>query len=62
VVIDPRISFGAPVVSGIPTWVVKGRWEAGENIFDIREDFGLDENDIRHALTFEGIQIEQNAA
>ncbi|MFH1140798.1 MAG: hypothetical protein V1724_03810, partial [Chloroflexota bacterium] len=27
--IDPRIAFGAPIVGGIPTWVLKGRWKAG---------------------------------
>jgi hypothetical protein len=26
VIIDPQVSFGAPMVSGIPTWAVKGRW------------------------------------
>ena len=28
IVIDPRVSFGAPSVNGVPTWVLKGRWEA----------------------------------
>ena len=57
VTIDPRVRFGAPTVSGIPTWVLKGRWEAGEGIEQIREDFGLSPNVISHGLSFEGIQI-----
>lgn len=57
VVIDPRVSFGAPTVSGIPTWVLKGRWNAGEDIKDIMDDFGLGEEEVSRALTFEGIQM-----
>ena len=56
VVIDPRISFGAPTVRGIPTWVLKGRWSAGESVADIKDDFGLGEEEITHGLAFEGIQ------
>ena len=57
VVIDPRISFGAPTVKGIPTWVLKGRWNAGESVADIKDDFGLAEEEVTHALAFEGIQL-----
>lgn len=56
VIIDPRISFGAPSVFGTPTWVVKGRWDAGESIKDIAYDFGISKNLVENALTFEGIQ------
>jgi uncharacterized protein (DUF433 family) len=54
VIIDPRISFGAPTVSGTPTWVIRGRWEAGESIEDIAEDFGLKKPEVKKALAFEG--------
>src|SRR5688572_23097113 len=30
IIIDPRIAFGAPTVKGTPTWIVKGRFDAGE--------------------------------
>ena len=53
--IDPRISFGAPAIKGVPTWVVKGRWEVGESIEDIAEDFNLKEDFVFEALRFEGI-------
>ena len=56
--IDPRVSFGAPTVKGIPTWALKGRWDAGERIRDIQEDFGLKEEDVRHALQFEGAETD----
>lgn len=57
VVIDPRISFGAPTVKGIPTWVLKGRSSAGEDIEDIMDDFGLGEEEITRGLAFEGVQL-----
>ena len=53
IVIDPRISFGAPAVRGIPTWVIRGRFEAGESNSDIAEDFGLKPDEVRKALKFE---------
>ena len=56
--IDPRVSFGAPTVSGIPTWTLKGRWDAGESICDMQEDFRLSADDVRYALQFEGVELE----
>ena len=55
--IDPRISFGAPMVRGVPTWVLKGRWEAGETIPDIIDDFGIEEDEIVEGLKFKGYPI-----
>ena len=57
VIIDPRVSYGAPMVKGIPTWVLKGRWIAGESIADIQEDFNLGEKDIADGLRFEGVKV-----
>lgn len=57
VIIDPRIAFGAPAVRGIPTWVLKGRWRAGESMEEIQSDFDLHLDEIRHALAFEGIRL-----
>jgi uncharacterized protein (DUF433 family) len=59
VVIDPRIAFGAPTVSGLPTWILKGRHQAGETFNDIKEDFGLDDVAIVDGLIFEGIPKEE---
>jgi len=55
VVIDPRISFGAPAVRGTATWILKGRWDAGERVSDIASDFDLKLPEVRKALEFEGI-------
>lgn len=53
--IDPRRSFGAPCVSGIPTWAIRGRWNAGASITDMAADFGVHEDEVVDALRFEGI-------
>lgn len=55
VVIDPRISFGAPIVRGLPTWVIAGRWKAGEALAEIIDEFRIGEDAVRDALHFEGI-------
>lgn len=57
VIIDPRVSYGAPMVNGIPTWVLKGRWVAGESILDIQEDFDLGKEEIVDGLRFEGVEV-----
>jgi len=55
IIIDPRLSFGAPTVNGVPTWILKGRFDAGENDSAIAEDFGIDVPSVREALRFEGV-------
>jgi uncharacterized protein (DUF433 family) len=56
IIIDPRVAFGAPSVSGIPTWVIKGRWDAGEAIDEIADDFGIDEHLAKVAIDFERVE------
>lgn len=56
VVIDPRVSFGAPMISGAATWAIKGRWTAGESVADIADDFSLSPDNVADALRFEDIQ------
>ena len=58
VVIDPRISFGAPSVRGVPTWALKGRWDAGESVAEIQTDFGLGADEVRDGLQFEGVDLD----
>jgi len=55
VLIDPRISFGAPMVNGVATWALRGRRLAGEPVEDIAEDFGIPLDDVKAALSFEGV-------
>jgi uncharacterized protein (DUF433 family)/transposase-like protein len=55
VVIDPQLSFGAPVVfgTGIPTYIVLDRQKAGESLTDVADDFGLTVEQVKAALRFE---------
>ena len=55
IIIDPRVSFGAPNIRGVPTWVLKGRWEAGESVSEIADDFDLKPALVADALKFEGV-------
>lgn len=55
VIIDPRVRFGAPHVAGVPTWVLKDRWEVGEAVQDIADDFELQPSEVVKALEFEGV-------
>lgn len=58
IVIDPRIQFGAPTIDGVATWVFKGRWDAGELIDDIADDFGVPNSAVLQALDFENVDFE----
>lgn len=58
ITIDPRIQFGAPSIDGIATWVFKGRWDAGEPLDEIADDFGVPNSAVLEALAFEGIDTE----
>lgn len=55
IVIDPRISFGRPVVedTGIPTAAIHERRLAGEDLDFIAHDFGLTRKQVKDALWFE---------
>ena len=57
ILIDPRVQFGAPAVDGVPTWIFKGRFEAGEPLDEIADDFGVPNSSVTDALRFEGIDL-----
>lgn len=57
VMIDPRVRFGAPHVGGVPTWVLKDRWQVGESVKDIADDFDLRSPQVVKALEFEGVDV-----
>ncbi len=62
IVIDPRISFGAPTVSGTPTWAIRDRWFAKEAVDEIADDFDLSQKQVIAALKFEGIKAGRHGA
>lgn len=55
VVIDPRLSFGRPVLSNaaIPTEIIVSRFRAGDSMAEMAQDYGVDEKEIEEALRFE---------
>lgn len=59
VVIDPRVAFGAPNLHGLPTWLFKDRWQAGEPIQETASDLGIKVSDVRKALQFEGVDLSR---
>jgi uncharacterized protein (DUF433 family) len=55
VVIDPRLSFGRPVLShvAVPTEVIADRFRAGDSLAEMAKDYGVDEKEIEEAIRFE---------
>jgi len=55
VLIDPRISFGKPILVGVgvPTSVVVDRHQAGESIAELANDYGCEEEEIQKAIDYE---------
>lgn len=57
IVIDPRVSFGSPSVHGVPTWALRDRWIAGDDLIEIADDYTLPATSVEKALEFEGIDL-----
>ena len=60
IVIDPKISFGAPSVRGVMTRAIKGLFSSGTSIDDISDDYDLPTTLVREALVFEGFVLESD--
>lgn len=57
--IDPRISFGKPVIvgTGIPTASLVDLYEGGEEIEDIANEFDCTPDQVRAAIRFESLGL-----
>lgn len=55
VLIDPRISFGKPILVGVgvPTSVVADRHEAGESVAELAKDYECEASEIQTAIDYE---------
>lgn len=55
VLIDPRISFGKPILVGVgvPTAVIADRNRAGESIQELAADYGCETSEIKEAIRYE---------
>ncbi|MBX3294887.1 MAG: DUF433 domain-containing protein [Acidobacteria bacterium] len=56
IVIDPLIAFGRPTIfgTGIPTNVIAGRFAAGQRQKSLALDYGIEEEQVKEALIYEG--------
>lgn len=57
VAIDPRISFGRPVIArkGVTTSILAERLNSGETVPEIAYDYGLNEEEVTEALVYERV-------
>ena len=55
VAIDPLVSFGKPTVvgTGIRTEVLASRLRAGDSLAELRDDYGLAEDQVEEAIRYE---------
>jgi uncharacterized protein (DUF433 family) len=55
VAIDPRVRFGKPCIAGtrIPTAIIAERYEAGDGVALLAEDYGRPKEEIEEALRYE---------
>jgi uncharacterized protein (DUF433 family) len=55
IVVDPRISFGRPVIAkrGVTTSALADRADAGESPAEIARDYDLEEHEVEEAISFE---------
>jgi uncharacterized protein (DUF433 family) len=55
VVVDPRISFGRPVIDGtsVRTEVIASRLKAGESVQDLADDYSVEVAEIEEAIRYE---------
>lgn len=58
VLIDPRISFGKPILVGVgvPTAVIGDRYSAGETVRELAKDYGCEASEIEKAIEYEHAQ------
>ena len=58
VVVDPRLSFGRPVISStaIPTRIIVDRFDAGDSMSEMAEDYGIGAAEIEEAIRFERLR------
>jgi len=63
VVIDPRISFGNPILdgTGISTAILAQRYKAGDSIDELAEDFGLLRDAVEQAIRYEVVPLRKAA-
>jgi uncharacterized protein (DUF433 family) len=62
VVVDPEIQAGRPIIRGtrVPVARIVGALSAGADFQELKDDYGLQDEDIRAALAYAARSIEEN--
>ncbi|MQA08523.1 MAG: DUF433 domain-containing protein [Pseudonocardiaceae bacterium] len=55
--IRPDVRFGRPSVKGISTEVLWEQVDAGAGIAEVADDFGLTQQDVRWAVSYEAARV-----
>lgn len=57
ITIDPRLSYGRPSLAskGISTAILAERVNAGESMEELADYYGVDEQDVKEAIVYEGL-------
>ena len=60
IIIDPEVQGGRPVIKGtrVPVARIVGALSAGADFEELKEDYGLQEDDIRAALAYAAKTVE----
>jgi uncharacterized protein (DUF433 family) len=60
IAIDPAVRFGAPVLSGtgVPTEIIFERFQAGETVALLAEDYDIEQDLIQEAIRYESMAVE----
>lgn len=61
VVVDPEIQGGRPVIRGtrVPAARIVGALSAGADFAELREDYGIEDEDIRAVLAYAAKTLEE---
>ena len=61
VAVDPLIRFGKPVIQGtrVPVSVIVGAVASGDSWEEIAREYGINEEDIRAALSYAASRLEE---
>ena len=61
IIIDPQIAFGAPALRGVTTWILRERFQGGESLRLLADDFDLSTSEVKAALAFEHVYVRRRA-
>lgn len=55
ILLDPSIAFGRPTLHGIRADVLHSRFESGEDVASIADDYGIEPDEVEQAIRFDAL-------